>query len=83
MLTQVQKENEPDRGHTFQDTYFESFLIHHLTTIYHFEHINHDNLLNFLPQSYIEPDVQYSEKLHEFHNGLPLKNGKTSSQLAC
>ena len=38
--------NEQDQAHIFQDTCFESLEIHHLTIMYHFEHVNHDNPLN-------------------------------------
>ena len=48
MLILVQKENEQDQAHIFQETYFKSFQIHQLTIMYHFEHINHDNPLNVL-----------------------------------
>ena len=48
MLILVQKENEEDQAHIFQETYFKSFQIHQLTIMYHFEHINHDNPLNVL-----------------------------------
>ena len=34
------KKNKRDQVHKFQDTYFESFHIDRLTTIYLFEHIN-------------------------------------------
>ena len=34
--------------HIFRDNYFESSQIHQLTVMYHFEHTNHDILLNFL-----------------------------------
>ena len=50
MLILMRKDNEQDQAHIFQDTYFESFQIHQLTVVYHFEHIMHDNLLNFLFQ---------------------------------
>ena len=48
MLTLLRNENEQNQTHIFQDTYLERFQIHHLTIVYRFEHINHDNLLNFL-----------------------------------
>ena len=38
------------QAHIFQDTYFESSQIHQLTIMYHFEHTNHDILLNLLFQ---------------------------------
>ena len=46
MLIQVQKENEQDEAHIFQYNYFESFQIHQLTIMYHFEHINYGNHYN-------------------------------------
>ena len=46
-LTPVQKKNEQGQVHIFKGTYFESFQIYQLTTMYCFEHINYDNLLNF------------------------------------
>ena len=48
MLILVQKENEEDQAHIFQETYFKSFQIHQLTIMYRFEHISHDNPLNVL-----------------------------------
>ena len=48
MLTLLRNVNEQNQTHIFQDTYLESFQIHHLTIVYRFEHINDDNLLNFL-----------------------------------
>ena len=41
MLILVWKENNPG-----QDLCFESCQIYHLTIMYHFEHINHDNHVN-------------------------------------
>ena len=52
MVILAQKENEEDQAHIYQDTYFESSQIHQLTIMYHFEHINHDNPLNFLFKSF-------------------------------
>ena len=51
MLVLVRRENEQDQNHTFQETYFESSVIHQLTIMHCFEHINHDNPLNFLFQN--------------------------------
>ena len=48
MLIHVQKEDEQDQAHTFQDTYFESFQMDQLTIMYCFKHINHENPLNIL-----------------------------------
>ena len=48
MLFLVQEQNELVQAHIFEDTYVESFQIHQLTMVYHFKHINHDNLLNLL-----------------------------------
>ena len=48
MIILVQKDNEQDQAHLFYDKYFESFQIQQLTIMYRFEHINHDNPLNFL-----------------------------------
>ena len=41
MLILVQKENEEDQIHVFQDAYFGSSQIHQLTIMYRFEHANH------------------------------------------
>ena len=51
MLILVRKEVEKDQVHIFQDKYFGRSKIHHLTIIYHFEHINHDNPMNFVFQN--------------------------------
>ena len=51
MLILVQSENEQSQVYIFQGTYFESSQIHLLTIMYHFEHKNHDILLNFLFQN--------------------------------
>ena len=48
MLILVRKENEKDQTHIFQGTYFDSFQIHQLSIMHHFEYIIHDNPLNFL-----------------------------------
>ena len=48
MLILVLKENGQDQAHIFEATYFKSFQVHHLTKIYCFEQINHNNPLNFL-----------------------------------
>ena len=40
MLILVQKQNEQDQGHIFQNTYFESPQMHRLTIMYYFEHTN-------------------------------------------
>ena len=42
MLIQELKKIFQDKAHLFQDKYFKSSQIHQLTTMYHFEHINHD-----------------------------------------
>ena len=42
---------QSDEVGTFKCTYFESSQIHQLTTIYCFEHTNHDVRLKFLFQS--------------------------------
>ena len=42
MLILVQRENEQDQAHIFQDTYFKCFQIHMLTIMYHSEHITHE-----------------------------------------
>ena len=48
MTILVWKEYEQDEANIFQDTYVESFQIHQLTIMYHFEHTNYDIILNFL-----------------------------------
>ena len=54
----VNKENEQDQAHIFQEAYFESSQIHtaskyiQLTGIYCFKHRNHDNPTNFLVQHF-------------------------------
>ena len=47
MLILVQKENEEDQIHVFQDAYFGSSQIHQLTIMYRFEHANHHIQLIF------------------------------------
>ena len=39
------------QAHKFHNAHFEIFEIHQLTIIHHFQHINHDILLNFLFQN--------------------------------
>ena len=51
MLIQKLKEIMQDQAHIFQDTYFETSQIHQLTIMYHFEHTNHDIILQFLFQN--------------------------------
>ena len=48
MLILVWKESEQAETHIFYDTYFESFQIHQLTILYHFEHTNQGIHLIFL-----------------------------------
>ena len=51
MIIQVQKENEQDQAHIFQDTYsrhtFQDTKIHQLAKMYRFEHTNYDIHFNF------------------------------------
>ena len=51
MLILVQKQNEQDQAHIYQETNSESCKIHQLTIMYHFKHTNHCIYLNFLFQS--------------------------------
>ena len=44
LIILVRKENEQDQAHIFQDKYFQISQIYHLTIMYCFDHINHDNL---------------------------------------
>ena len=53
MLILVQKENEEDQIHVFQDAYFGSSQIHQLTIMYRFEHANHHIQLIFFSKSLI------------------------------
>ena len=53
MLILVQKENEEDQIHIFQDAYFGSSQIHQLTIMYRFEHANHHIQLIFFSKSLI------------------------------
>ena len=48
MLIQEMKKTLQDQADIFQDTYFESFQIHELTTMKRFELPIHDILRNFL-----------------------------------
>ena len=47
----VQKENEQEQPHIFQNTYFKSFQIHQLAKLYRFEHTNHGIYVNFVFQN--------------------------------
>ena len=48
MLILELKEIMQDQVNIFQGTYFESSQKHHLTIMCHFEHTDHDILLNYL-----------------------------------
>ena len=51
MLILVQKENELDEAHIYQDRYFKSSKIHQPTIMLSLEHTNHNINLNFLFQN--------------------------------
>ena len=50
----------------FQYTYFYSFQIHHETIINHFQHTNHNILLNFLFKNLYKPFLR-AHRLHQYH----------------
>ena len=51
MLILVQQENEQGQVNISEELSFESSQIHQLTLMYHFEHTNHNILLNYLFQN--------------------------------
>ena len=51
MLIQYMKTILQSQGHVFPDENFESFKMHQLTILYHFEHTSRDILLSFLFQN--------------------------------
>ena len=51
MLILVQKENEQDQAHLFEDSYFNNSQLHQLAIMYYFEHAKHIILLYFLFQN--------------------------------
>ena len=52
MLKLVQIENEQNQVHIFQDAFIKSSQVSELTIMYHFQHANHDILLNILFQNF-------------------------------